>query len=258
MTADPDPLLVAARLLLKTGRLMLEAGASTSRVERTMLRMGGACGVPSVQVYATPTGIFVSLSKDDQVLTRLVTVEKRGIDLGRVLAAHQISRDLERGAITAQEAIAAIDELPRAVPGYPFGVKLAARGLSCACWALLMGGAWSDFLPAMLAGFIVHVVYDRLARVFPEFLAIFFGALVGTMWAALAVSAGFGEHAASLVVGVILPLVPGMAITSSVRDLINGDLVSGVARGAEALLVAIAIAAGVWTVFSTLSWTVWL
>ena len=39
-------------------------------------------------------------------------------------------------------------------------------------------------------------------------------------------------------------LVPGLAITNAVRDSIAGDLISGLARGAEALLIAVAVALG--------------
>ncbi|MBM3465818.1 MAG: hypothetical protein FJX76_27325 [Armatimonadetes bacterium] len=92
----------------------------------------------------------------------------------------------------------------------------------------------------------------------PNFLAIYFGALVGALWAVLAVNLGVGSEVAALVVGVIIPLVPGMAMTNAVRDLIAGDLVAGVARGAEALLVAVAIASGVWSVLAASRFAVFL
>jgi uncharacterized membrane protein YjjP (DUF1212 family) len=47
------------------------------------------------------------------------------------------------------------------------------------------------------------------------------------------------------VVGAIMILVPGIAITNALRDIMGGQLVSGVARSAEALAVAIGVASGV-------------
>ena len=47
-----------------------------------------------------------------------------------------------------------------------------------------------------------------------------------------------------------MPLLPGLDITNAIRDTVNGDLVSGVARTAEALLKAVAIAAGVGVVIA--------
>ena len=48
----------------------------------------------------------------------------------------------------------------------------------------------------------------------------------------------------TVIIGTIMLLVPGLAITNAVRDSIAGDLISGLARGAEALLIAVAVALG--------------
>jgi len=49
----------------------------------------------------------------------------------------------------------------------------------------------------------------------------------------------------NIIVGAALALVPGVAFTAGIRDFISGDLLSGIARIGEAILVAIAIAFGV-------------
>ena len=49
----------------------------------------------------------------------------------------------------------------------------------------------------------------------------------------------------SMVIGCIMPLLPGVAFTTAVRDAIGDELLSGISRGVEALLVAVAIASGV-------------
>ena len=46
-------------------------------------------------------------------------------------------------------------------------------------------------------------------------------------------------------VGGIMTLVPGVAITNAIRDIINGDNLSGLVRGLEAALTSVAIAMGV-------------
>ena len=42
-----------------------------------------------------------------------------------------------------------------------------------------------------------------------------------------------------------MPLVPGVAITNAIRDIMAGDFLSGTARVVEAVLIAVAIASGV-------------
>lgn len=53
-----------------------------------------------------------------------------------------------------------------------------------------------------------------------------------------------------VIVGGIMPLVPEVAITNSIRDIINGDNLSGLVRGLEAALTSMAIAMGVLLVLS--------
>ena len=49
----------------------------------------------------------------------------------------------------------------------------------------------------------------------------------------------------AIIVGCMMQLVPGVAITNFIRDSISGDFLSGISRGSEALFVAMAIAFGV-------------
>ena len=48
----------------------------------------------------------------------------------------------------------------------------------------------------------------------------------------------------SAIIGSLMLLVPGLAITNAVRDSIGGDLLAGIIRAVEACLIAIAIALG--------------
>ena len=49
----------------------------------------------------------------------------------------------------------------------------------------------------------------------------------------------------NIIIGSIMPMVPGVAITNAIRDTIEGNLLSGISRGVEAFFVAISIATGV-------------
>ena len=47
-----------------------------------------------------------------------------------------------------------------------------------------------------------------------------------------------------IIIGSIMIFVPGVAITNSIRDFLSGDMLSGVARMTEAVLIAVSLAAG--------------
>ena len=72
--------------------------------------------------------------------------------------------------------------------------------------------------------------------------------LLGGVWISLAallgVAVGFGHNYDVVIIGSIMPLVPGLLMTNSIRDMISGDFMAGISRFSEALLIAAGIAAG--------------
>ena len=52
-------------------------------------------------------------------------------------------------------------------------------------------------------------------------------------------------NADKTIIGVIMLLIPGMAITNAVRDTLIGDTISGVTKLADCLVWAAALAAGI-------------
>ena len=55
---------------------------------------------------------------------------------------------------------------------------------------------------------------------------------------------GFGEHSDKIMIGAIMILIPGIAMTNSVRDMLIGDLATGLLRLVNSLLLAAVIACG--------------
>ncbi|HHY14620.1 MAG TPA: threonine/serine exporter family protein, partial [Firmicutes bacterium] len=59
-------------LVLLAGELLLTYGAEMYRVEETIEVMGKAAGFAQVEVFATPTGLFLSLhTPEGRVYTRV-------------------------------------------------------------------------------------------------------------------------------------------------------------------------------------------
>ena len=60
----------------------------------------------------------------------------------------------------------------------------------------------------------------------------------------LLVRLGIGDSPAKITIGNIMLLIPGISFTTSLRDIINGDTISGLTGISEAAIKAIAIAIG--------------
>lgn len=236
-------------MLLLAGRVMLQSGANASRIEETLMRLAIACGADSTDVFCTLTGLFLTVVKGDEVLTRVLSIRGHGTDLGRIAEVYGLSRELEAGNISFEAVVDRLKVLilHDSAVGYSPRVRLLGNSLSSGAFAVLLGGGLSDFLPATLAGLFAAIVHARVSRSSPDFVAIFFAVITGTLWALAAAGLSIGSLR-YITVGVVMPLVPGLALTNSVRDLIFGDLISGLSRGAEAVLSAAAIAGGVYTV----------
>ena len=69
------------------------------------------------------------------------------------------------------------------------------------------------------------------------YLDSFAAAFVIGLLAYLAVHFRLAVNIDNIIIGAVMPLVPGVAITNSFRDILAGHLISGTARGTEAILL---------------------
>lgn len=232
-----------AALCLELGSGLLENGAETSRVEESIRLAGEAMGF-SVETMVTPTGITVTFG-NGEVITRVARIRNRVIDLDKVARLNSLSRQLQQ---TAPGDLGAFREEVQAVRDathcYSTVQQLLATILVCACFTLSSGGGWKEALVAISAGLLGRFLLDLVGSEFPSFLSLFSLAFISTsMGVAGAVFSGLNTEA--IVVGSLLHRMPGLAIVSAVRDLMAGELVAGVARAAEAMLVTLGMACGV-------------
>ncbi|WHH59584.1 threonine/serine exporter family protein [Petroclostridium sp. X23] len=244
------------KLVILAGQIMLENGAETYRVEDTMERICRTADIKSVNTFATPTGIFVSIhAKDDEHYTTIRRVKSRTTNLSRVYQVNNISRQFVTNMITFEEALDLLENVKNDyTPKMVFNILSA--GCSSGFFALLLSGSiWDGLIATFCGGLIQAFTIFSLKRGLSYFIT---NLIAGSISAIIAVLFADVFHIGSIdkiIIGSIMPLLPGLAITSAIRDTIYGDLVSGTTRGVEALLIAVSIASGVgiilkiWIVF---------
>lgn len=240
---------------LLAGEIMLSNGAETYRVEDTMTRIAKSYQVNQVYSFVTPTGIFLTIEGEskEQSKTKFIRVFKRSIDLNKVTLVNDISRKISDKYMTIEEAHSSLQQIEQLKPLYSLWLRIIAAGIASGFFALMFGGEWGDFIPAFVSGsfgFIVFISLHRLVHV--QFVAEIIASFTIGIIASIFIYLGLGINIEKIIVGSIMPLVPGLMITNAVRDLMAGDLVSGTARGAEALLTALAIGVGIAAVVSLL------
>ncbi|MFT8321889.1 MAG: threonine/serine exporter family protein [Bacillus sp. (in: firmicutes)] len=235
---------------LLAGRIMLKNGAETYRVEDTMTRIANAYGVEYSDSFVTPTGIIFSLEGSEPTKTKLVRIIDRTTNLEKVVKVNDVSRKISAGGLSIEQAYNLLSEIEKEKKTYSDWSQVLAAALASGCFLIMFQGIWSDFLPAFIAGgagCFCSIYFHRIVHIkfFAEFLAAF---LVGLI-AFAAVYLGFGKEVDKIIIGSVMPLVPGLLITNAVRDLMAGHLVSGISKGAEAFLTAFAIGSGIAVLF---------
>ena len=85
-----------------------------------------------------------------------------------------------------------------------------------------------------------HRIQSNQNRLFYTFLASF---LSGCL-AVLLVRLGLGHHADKIMIGDVMLFIPGLSLVNGVRELFYRDILTGVYRLVEAIILAVAIAAG--------------
>lgn len=234
---------------LLAGKIMMQSGAETYRAEDTMSRMAAAHGIVHSHSYVTPTSILFAAGGENP--TRFVRINERSTDLEKVARVNDISRKMVNGDLTVKEATLALSALEKANLSFPVWLQILAAAVASGCFLIMFKGIWADFFAAFIAGglgFSSLLLIHHLTRVkfFAEFVSSFLIAVLALVF----VSLGLGEQLDKIIIGSVMPLVPGLIITNAVRDLMAGHFVSGVSKGAEAFLTAFAIGAGVAVVLS--------
>ena len=171
---------------------------------------------------------------------------ERTTDLYKVTLVNGVSRKISNGELNLKEAMTNLHEIEKADFTFPIYQQIFAASIASGCFLLMFLGQWKDFIPAFIAGGLGYVCFIYIHRVLRiRFFSEFLASLVIGIIAFIFVSLGIGIQFDKIVIGSVMPLVPGLLITNAVRDLMAGHLVSGLAKGADAFLTASAIGAGI-------------
>lgn len=232
------------KIIALAGRLVLENGGDTYRSEETILHLCRAFGAPQSDVVALPTGLFLTIGTGEQSESMTIRIKRRSIDLTNLDRINATSRSLCEGTLSLDEGERVLDEISRGRKPRRLRMALAA-GISSAAFTIFFGGALFDALPSALCGFFCQLLCGLIPQNhFASFFRSGLGGVITSGLAAIFVLL-FGGNFNPIVIGALMPLVPGLSLTNAVRDLIRGDLVSGGAILTESMLMATSLAVGV-------------
>ncbi|HJB61826.1 MAG: threonine/serine exporter family protein [Acutalibacteraceae bacterium] len=246
MADQPAPAESAAGLSFQMGEALLRNGAEIFRVQETMERVAHAYGIEEYNVYVLSNAIFANAVENGRrVETKLKFIPGSSIHFGRIAGINQLSREIEGGSVSIPEACERLHAIVDIPYTHPAALVLAC-GVGSACFSYLFGGSVFDALAALLCGFVLQIflnVIDRGTAL--KFITNLAASALVAFCAVALFSLGLGDSLDKIIIGSIIRLVPGVALTTSIRDFLNGDYLSGTIRMIDAFLIGGCIAIGV-------------
>ena len=232
-------------LALLAGVTLLKSGAEIFRVQETMERIIETYEIYDYHVYVISNGIFATINEkqpDHYSVVRHVPLGS--VNLQKIDEINQLSRQICQEKMPLEEAYSMLSQSAVIDRPNPHSMVLAS-GLGAAGFCFLFGGSLLDSLIALLLGLILQIYLNHTSSRRSKFLSYIIGSILVTAGAGLVVSFSSAFDYNHIVIGSIIPLVPGVSLTTSVREFFNGDYVSGTIHLVDALLTAICIALGV-------------
>ena len=232
-------------LTLQIGEQMLCSGAEVSRVEDSIRRICLSYGAERVDVFTITSSIVVTIcGQSFGTVTQTRRIAGLQNDLHRLELLNALSRRIVAQKLSFDQVRQELEEIASA-PRYTFCQQALIYALISASFSLFFGGDLWDAAASALIGAVMKWIDTAVKWMdLNSILAALVCSGLGGLMAFACVNLGFGTSVDKISIGNIMLLIPGIMLTNSLRDLFNGDTISGLLRFLEALLVAVIIAFG--------------
>lgn len=231
------------------GEQMLKTGAEVHRVEESIQRMCRAFGAKRTDVFIITSSMVVTVTlKNGNTYTQTRRITSTSTDFEKLHRLNKLCRKICEKKIDGEEIEKEI-EWVISRKNYPFWLECLAYAVIAGSFTIFFGGNITEMAVSFFVGAIVRVgILLCDITVNNKIFSKFFSAAVATLFAFVAVKIGVIGTVDKVIIGNIMSLIPGIGLTNALRDLFTGDSIAGLLRSIEAVLTALAIAAGYFVV----------
>ncbi len=226
-------------------RQLIRNGAEIYRVEESARHLLIAYGYESGEIFAIPACVILNIQDGEQNYTKSVRIRSSSNNLDKLDRINDLCRQVCRETPPIAEARKQLDAIIQA-PAYPVRTSYLAHGFVALFFTLFYGGTFLDAFIAFFCGLAVRATVSSMTRMNAN---IFFTDLCASAFLVsipLALSyLGCPIHLDMIVIGAIMLLVPGLAITNVMRDVLAGDFLTALTKLAEVLIISMSLAIGI-------------
>lgn len=236
-------LLVDTTILV--GEIMLKNGAETCIVEQIMEKLLKTTNMKHIETVVTTTSIVVTLS-DPKIehITAVSRIHEISTNLNRIYNTDKLVDSYCNGKINLKELFHELKKLKQ-FNQYKQILKNIALMLIPPSFTIMLNGTWLDAISATICGVFLIILNKLFSFVKTnDFIKNSFIIFVITIISEV-LNRVIGSSIENVIIGVMMPYVPGIAITNAARDSLSSDYMSGAARLLNAFIQAFAVALGV-------------
>ena len=251
-------------LLLRTGQILMESSADTSRVKRNMERTAAYLGLPKENLHMNIDYYMLQVNVSDEYhsFSKMQRCDKHVINM---LAIQEVSK-LSWRAIQKDYSLDKYEEeLEKIANGkqyYKDWIIAIGAGLACGGFCIQFGCDWTAFFYASIAAILGNRLRMFLNHSGSNLYANFaVAAFVSTIFAWLSsflstptVQAALPEFLRPILftetpwhplLACALYIVPGVPLINAVNDLLDNHINTGLVRAMNTLLIVIAMSFGI-------------
>lgn len=241
-------------VFMDMGEELMKCGAEVNRVEDTITRMGMAFGANDMNVFVITTSIVVTMElSEGNSITLTRRIDGPGsTDFRKLARINDVSRHYCDGNMSLEELK---EKFERAIRPTTKPIRMyIGSALAAGAFAIFFGGGIWDGIVAAIFGVLICFFQRKVSPVAPNPIIynIFVSFVVGLL-VCLVAKIIPALNVDNIMIGDIMLLIPGIAMTNSIRDMLVGDTVSGTMRLIETIMWSGALAAG----FIMAFWIVW-
>ncbi len=238
-----------ASCLLEIGSLLMSSGASTGRIRVIINRISHTLGY-NPELMITHRAIILTLADergDETSFSRIKRISPHGVNFTMVSGLSHLSWNVAEKDWEIAKIEEEIERLKN-IPHYPRLLILAFIGIADASFCYLFGGGWKEMIITFIATiFGLFVRQELMKRKYNPYIAIYMGASISAILASSSVYLPYNIDTHISLATCVLYLIPGIPLINSITDLIDGNILNGIVRGTNCILISFAIALGLLT-----------
>ena len=232
-------------LAMDFGEQMIVCGAEANRVEDTISRICTAYGCVRVDVFSITSFVSATiLTPDGHRITQSRRIYSYSNDLDRLEYLNAVSRCI-------CEKMPAYGEIEKSIAHlhkdrqFPSWIQIISYMVSSCAFAIFFGGTLLDGFVSLMLSIPAYFSDKKVKNLGLNRLLYFFGStfILGILASTFSYF-GMVDNLDKVVIGLVMLYIPGLQMTNSIRDMLCGDIMSGLLRLIEAIILAISIAGG--------------